>query len=211
MDIVRTVVGLEPLAEQVKTARKSVQGSVRPKGWFNSGWQKATDELTSNNNSALYALPNEIRVSPDVAKQCVIDETDFINSVQKLYNPGGIPKGLGRVADIYLAGQSGDPILLAYKVARAFIDTYRDDRALFARHKDLIENRNPTLGPILCTYALCEDRQGFFLKKATWRTNAEWETTTMGDGDYIYSSVPSQTGIDASVDVEKLVSKQRER
>lgn len=204
MDIARTPQALEPLANQVKIAMQSVTDIARP-GLFEFSWKKKTDELTVRNNNTLRSLPDTVRVSPSLAKQCVADEIAFMDKVDQIYNPGGIPKGLSRIIEVVTSAGNNDPFYTAYTAIRALVDTHRDDQERHRKYRESISQRHNTLGPILGTYALCQDNHGYFLKKSTWRTE-ERQVHTHQDITIDYLSTPANIGIDSSVDIHKLTN-----
>lgn len=207
MQSARTIIALEPLAAQVNACGGSLEGMTNAP-LFGS-WEKRTDQLTDRNNEALRTLPDGVRVSTDIAKQCVMDQIRYLAKVHQIEHPSGIPKDLLRVADVIITGHTA-PHHLPAKLVTTFMGMLREDDERIKKHQQSVEERHEVLGPILAVYALCEDNEGYFLRKSTWKTRSE-NIYASQDSYTEYRSVPDSTGIDKSVNVEKLMSNEREK
>ena len=206
MTLVRSTEGLKPLAEQIGGAMAHVQ-AVAPQGFLGFSWEANTHKQTKRNNEALADLPVSVRVSTDVARQCVEDEVRFNENVDEIFSQGiNLTKELKVYGKVIALANIGMPIDAAREAATAFIRALRETDERVSKYKEAADSRHGTLGPILETYALCEDAQGYYLEKAPWVTHEETLNSGMGDVSSNYTSVPSKKGIDVSVDVGKLLS-----
>lgn len=206
MDYSRTVFSLNPIAQQAKQSLGKIN-SDPVFGFF--GLEKKINDRNIANNKAFETMPDEIRVTFDVAKQCLLDELSFKKSVRQIYNGQELPRDLLSFADLVLTG-SATPQMLPLKIATTFVNMLLEDHDRHGKLRQSIKERHEILGPILCVYALCEDKEGYYLKKASWKTHKEWIYSSQ-DTDIHYFSLPDTVGIHDSVNVDGLLSNHHER